>query len=64
MVDTGAGVVVEVEGPPAAVAEFRRRVGTDAPPSAAVGSVVDEELPVDGVAGFTIPASPADRFAG
>ncbi|MEU0932466.1 carbamoyltransferase HypF [Embleya sp. NPDC005971] len=59
VVNTGAGVVVEVEGPSAAVAEFRRRVGTDAPPLATVESVRDEELPVDGVAGFTILASPA-----
>jgi hydrogenase maturation protein HypF len=59
VVNTGAGVVVEVEGPPAAVAEFRRRVGTDAPPLAEVESILDEELPVDGAAGFAILASPA-----
>jgi hydrogenase maturation protein HypF len=40
------GVFVEVEGDPAAVAAFARRVRDDAPPLASVASVVMIELPV------------------
>ncbi len=54
-----AGVVAEVEGEPAAVAAFVRRVATDAPPLARVDRVEDEGLAVTGEPGFRIVASEA-----
>ncbi|MFF4650578.1 carbamoyltransferase HypF [Streptomyces sp. NPDC001380] len=55
--NTAEGVVAEVEGPPEAVAAFCARIGAEAPPLAAVESVVHEELPATGAAGFAVAAS-------
>ncbi len=52
-----SGVVVEVEGAPAAVAELGRRLRTAAPPLAAVEDVRETALPVRGGTGFTIEES-------
>ena len=57
--NTSAGVVAEIEGPPAAIAEFLRRVGTDAPPLAVVESVESASLPVRGGTEFVIEDSAA-----
>jgi hydrogenase maturation protein HypF len=57
--NTGDGVVVEVEGPPDAVDEYRRRLRDDAPPLAMVTAVHETELPLEGGTGFTIVASHA-----
>lgn len=49
VVNTGSGVVAEVEGEAGAVAEFGRRLRTDAPVLAVVESVHESDLPpVDG----------------
>jgi len=48
------GVVVEVEGPEAAVAELGERLRTDAPPLARVERVLASDLPVQGGTQFTI----------
>jgi hydrogenase maturation protein HypF len=55
--NTGEGVVAEVEGPAAAVALFCERVGTDAPPLAAVESVDHRDMAATGASGFAIVAS-------
>ncbi|MFC5031505.1 carbamoyltransferase HypF [Streptomyces sp. DSM 41987] len=55
--NTSAGVVVEVEGDAEAVAEFGRRLCTDAPPLAIVESVRDSERPTRGGTEFTIEDS-------
>lgn len=52
-----AGVVLELEGPPAALAEFRRRLVEEAPRLAVVDGVSAEPLPVCRGTGFTIAAS-------
>lgn len=49
-----AGVVIEVEGDPAAVAEFATALCRDAPPLAQVERVVATDLPVRGGTGFRI----------
>src|SRR3954452_21161434 len=54
-----AGVLVEVEGERAAVAELGRRLSDGAPPLAAVETVTATELPVTGGTGFAIAASSA-----
>jgi hydrogenase maturation protein HypF len=65
-----AGVLAEVEGERADVAELGRRLSAGAPPLAVVETVTATELPVTGGTGFTIEASsggPADSartFAG
>jgi len=60
--NTAAGVTVEVEGDPEAVAEFGRRLRDDAPPLASVDAVAESTLDVRGGTGFTIAASgPAGR---
>jgi hydrogenase maturation protein HypF len=51
------GVVVEVEGDPAALAEFAVRLRAQAPPLAAIESIRSEPLPVRGGTGFTIAES-------
>jgi hydrogenase maturation protein HypF len=51
------GVVLEVEGEPAAVALFVERLAGDAPPLARVERVATEELPARGDEGFSIVAS-------
>ncbi|MEG3627670.1 carbamoyltransferase HypF [Streptomyces poriticola] len=55
--NTGDGVLVEVEGPPAAVERFCARLAPEAPPLAVVESVRSEELPVTGESGFRIVPS-------
>ncbi|MFJ8076423.1 carbamoyltransferase HypF [Streptomyces sp. NPDC096176] len=57
--NTVDGVVVEVEGEPAAVARFCARIAPDAPPLALVESVDATEVPVTGGSGFTIVPSRA-----
>ncbi len=51
------GVFAEVEGPPAAIGEFLRRLETDAPPLARVDRVRTWAVEPDGSAGFSIVAS-------
>ncbi|MGV9247784.1 carbamoyltransferase HypF [Streptomyces sp. NPDC003710] len=58
--NTPEGVVVEVEGDPAAVARFCDRIAVDAPPLARVDSVHHQEVPATGDTAFTILASRAD----
>ena len=60
-----AGVFAEIEGPPAAVAEFLVAVARDAPPLARIDQVVSTNLQPYGSAGFTIaPSAPgAQRTA-
>jgi hydrogenase maturation protein HypF len=58
--NTGAGVVVEVEGEPAAVREYGRRLRADAPPLAMVTAVDAEGVPAVGGTGFTIGPSDGD----
>ena len=53
------GVLLEVEGPPRAIAELATRLETEAPPLAAIQAVVRDEAPVIGESGFRIVASPA-----
>lgn len=55
--NTGAGVVAEVEGRAADVAEFVRRVRTDAPSLAHVDAVDGVGLPVGGGTDFVITSS-------
>ncbi|WP_329500973.1 carbamoyltransferase HypF [Kitasatospora herbaricolor] len=55
--NTGEGVTAEVEGRPDLVADFCRRLASDAPVLADVESVSHQELPVTGGRGFTILAS-------
>ncbi len=55
--NTPDGVVIEVEGAPAAVNAFATRVRTDAPPLARVESVTAEALPCRGGTDFTIADS-------
>lgn len=57
VVNTGEGVVAEVEGEPAALAAFCERVGSEAPPMAVVESVSHRNLAVTGGRGFTIDTS-------
>ncbi|HWC26988.1 MAG TPA: acylphosphatase, partial [Solirubrobacteraceae bacterium] len=51
------GVLVEAEGPPAAVHAFLARLSADAPPLADVRRVAAEDVPVVGEPGFDIVAS-------
>ncbi len=62
--DSG-GVFAEVEGAPAAVAEFLVAVARDAPPLARIDQVVSTSMQPNGTAGFTIaPSAPgAQRTA-
>ena len=55
--NTPSGVVVEVEGEPAAVAAFEHRLTHDAPPLAEVDQVRGTSLPPVGGTGFTIQPS-------
>lgn len=51
VLNDSAGVLIEVEGPSAHVAELSRLLIDDAPPLARVAGVVTERLPPSGVAG-------------
>ncbi len=53
------GVVLEVEGDPAAVASFERRLVSDAPPLARIESVVPADVPPAGSDVFVIEQSTA-----
>ncbi|MGQ4513890.1 carbamoyltransferase HypF [Streptomyces sp. DW26H14] len=55
--NTAAGVVADVEGEAAAVAEFGRRLRTGAPPLAIVEGVTETAQPPCGGSGFTIEES-------
>ncbi|MEZ0095820.1 carbamoyltransferase HypF [Streptacidiphilus sp. EB129] len=55
--NTGAGVVAEVEGPPARVARFTERLRAEAPPLAWIESVDQEAAPASGARGFAIVAT-------
>ncbi|MFC4504420.1 MULTISPECIES: carbamoyltransferase HypF [Streptomyces] len=58
--NTPEGVVAEVEGSVAAVAQFCDRIAVQAPPLARVESVHHQELPATGGEAFTILASRGD----
>ena len=51
------GVFAEVEGPPAAIAEFLLRLERDAPPLARIDRVRSWPIPPDGLTAFSIVAS-------
>src|SRR5215467_15200473 len=56
------GVFAEVEGDPAAVAEFLVAVERDAPPLARIDAIVSKIMPPNDTAGFTIaPSDPGAR---
>jgi [NiFe] hydrogenase maturation protein HypF len=55
--NTSDGVVIEIEGPPARLDEFARRLRDEAPPLARVVSVAAEELPPADDATFVIRPS-------
>ncbi|MFC9235598.1 carbamoyltransferase HypF [Streptomyces decoyicus] len=61
--NTGEGVVAEVEGAPAALARFARRISADAPPLAVVEAVDGEDIAPTGDAGFRILPSRADGLS-
>ncbi|MEU9079510.1 carbamoyltransferase HypF [Kitasatospora sp. NPDC048538] len=58
--NTGEGVLAEVEGSPAALDAFCRRVASDAPPLAQVASVESAPLAPTGATGFAIVPSRTD----
>ncbi|PWI42779.1 carbamoyltransferase HypF [Streptomyces sp. ICBB 8177] len=55
--NTTEGVVAEIEGDPARIADFLERIGREAPPLAVVESVSHEPLPPLGETGFSITPS-------
>lgn len=63
VVNTGAGVVIEVQGAPAAVGRFGRRLRAEAPPLASVQDVTSVLLATVAEAAFTIGASRAQAGA-
>jgi len=63
VVNTPAGVVVEVEGPPHRVASFADAVVTEAPPLAVVDTVASEDIDPLGIGGFEIRTSIAGSAA-
>jgi hydrogenase maturation protein HypF len=52
--NNAAGVVIEVQGPDAAIAEFLRALPSDAPPLALITDLQVAEIACDGDAAFTI----------
>src|SRR5690349_12855488 len=58
VLNDGAGVVVEAEGPPRALDAFAAALRADAPPLAVVASVAAEPLAPLGDRGFAIRPSP------
>ncbi|MFD5466534.1 carbamoyltransferase HypF [Kitasatospora sp. NPDC127059] len=58
--NTGEGVLAEVEGSPAALDAFCRRITADAPPLAQVASVEHAPLAATGATGFAITPSRTD----
>jgi hydrogenase maturation protein HypF len=62
--NSASGVVVEVEGPPARLDEFRVRVERERPPRAVIQAIESSRLDLAGYAGFEIRASEGgDRTA-
>lgn len=57
VVNTGAGVVIEVQGTAAALGRFNRRLRDEAPPLASILAVTSVLLPVADITGFTIDPS-------
>lgn len=57
VVNTGAGVIIEVQGTAAALGRFNRRLRDEAPPLASILAVTSVLLPVADITGFTIDAS-------
>jgi hydrogenase maturation protein HypF len=57
VVNTGAGVIIEVQGAPAALGRFNRRLRDEAPPLASILAVTSVLLPVTALTGFTIDPS-------
>ena len=57
VVNTGAGVIIEVQGTPAALGRFNRRLRDEAPPLASILAVTSVLLPVTDITGFTIDPS-------
>ncbi len=57
VVNTAAGVTVEVEGEPQSVAAFGDRLRSEPPPLAQVVDVAEQEVATQGGTGFTIEAS-------
>ncbi|UCF31480.1 MAG: carbamoyltransferase HypF [bacterium] len=55
--NTSDGVLIEVEGTPAALAAFTGRLRGDAPPLASIASVKEQTLPPTGYLDFTIRSS-------
>ncbi|HEX9079051.1 MAG TPA: carbamoyltransferase HypF, partial [Desulfuromonadaceae bacterium] len=55
--NTPAGVEMEVQGPPQALAAFEEALGTQAPPLAVIGSISPAPVPVAAEQGFTILSS-------
>ena len=60
VINTGAGVEIEIEGPAEAIERFRRQLSGAAPPGAMVRSIAEEELAPTGTIGFTIRPSTPD----
>lgn len=52
-----AGVTIELEGPPAQLDVFLRRLRAEAPPLSRIDAVAVEDLPVTGLSGFRIQSS-------
>jgi hydrogenase maturation protein HypF len=55
--NNSAGVVIEVEGPAAAISRFEKAIRSEAPPMAVISRVVVEPIPAVGEDGFAIIAS-------
>jgi hydrogenase maturation protein HypF len=63
VLNTGSGVVVEIEGAPAGLDDFERRLPAEAPPLAVIESAATQRIDVTGAAGFTIGESRPDARA-
>lgn len=63
VVNTGAGVVIEAQGPPLAIGRFGQRLRAEAPPLAAIHDVSSVLLPPAPGEGFVIDASRAQAGA-
>ena len=57
VLNDGDGVVIEVEGPSAALDDFEDALRTDAPPQARLDTLLVEALPAAGARGFAIRTS-------
>ncbi|TGB18655.1 carbamoyltransferase HypF [Streptomyces palmae] len=55
--NAAGGVFIEAEGPPGALAEFRRRLRAERPPLSQVTGLTAEEVPARGTGGFAIRPS-------